>query len=119
MRGLISDNQGNLWIRLEGPRMLLYRDGAFEDPYTRLDLQDITFTAETSDYDQRIILSGLGDRTVRYGNGRLETILNATDAPGNVISIAATRDGSIWLATQDDELFQSSERPGFQGRSGA
>ena len=106
VRGLIGDNQGNLWIRLEGPRMLLYRDGVFEDPYTRLDLQDITFTAETSDYDQRIILSGLGDRTFRYGNGRLETILNGADAPGNVISIAATRDGSIWLATQDEELFQ-------------
>src|SRR5580658_4032985 len=45
VRGLISDAEGNLWIRLEGPRMLLYRDGSFKDPYTRFDLQDISFTA--------------------------------------------------------------------------
>jgi len=50
VRGLVTDASGNLWIRLEGPRMLLYHDGKFEDPYARYDLQDITFTATVSDY---------------------------------------------------------------------
>jgi hypothetical protein len=48
VRGLVTDASGNLWIRLEGPRMLLYHDGKFEDTYTRFDLQDITFTATAS-----------------------------------------------------------------------
>src|ERR1700683_246075 len=45
VRGLVTDASGNLWIRLEGPRMLLYHDGKFEDPNARIDLQDIIFTA--------------------------------------------------------------------------
>jgi ligand-binding sensor domain-containing protein len=109
VRGLVTDASGNLWIRLEGPRMLLYRDGRFEDPYARFDLQDITFTAAVSDYEGRVILSGLGERTFRYQNGRLETIVNSEQNPGNVISLAATRDQSIWLGTQDNGLFRLSQ----------
>ncbi|HTF72321.1 MAG TPA: two-component regulator propeller domain-containing protein, partial [Edaphobacter sp.] len=106
MRGLVIDASGNLWIRLEGPRMLLYHDGKFEDPYARFDLQYITFTATVSDDEGRVILSGLGDRTFRYEDGRLETIVSAEQNPGNVISLAATLDQSIWLGTQDSGLFR-------------
>ncbi len=109
VRGLVTDASGNLWIRLEGPRMLLYHDGKFEDPYALFDLQDITFTAAVSDYEGRVILSGLGDRTFRYQNGRLETIVSAEQNPGNVISLAATRDQSIWFGTQDNGLFRLSQ----------
>lgn len=109
VRGIVTDVSGNLWIRLEGPRMLLYHDGKFEDPNARIDLQDIIFTAAVSDYEGRIILSGLGDRTFRYENGRLKTIVSAEQNPGNIISLAATRDRSIWLGTQDNGLFRLSE----------
>src|SRR5580698_4974711 len=95
VRGLVTDASGNLWIRLEGPRMLIYHAGKFEDPYARFDLQDITFTATVSDYKNRVILSGLGDRTFRFEDGRLETIISAEQNPGVVISLAATRDQSI------------------------
>jgi ligand-binding sensor domain-containing protein/signal transduction histidine kinase len=109
VRGLVTDASGNLWIRLEGPRMLVYHDGKFEDPYAQYDLQDITFTATVSDYEGRVILSGLGERTFRYENGRLETIISAEQNLGNVISLAATRDQSIWLGTQDNGLFRLSQ----------
>jgi ligand-binding sensor domain-containing protein len=109
VRGLVTDASGNLWIRLEGPRMLLYHDGKFEDPYARFDLQGIIFTATVSDYEGRIILSGLGDRTFRYEDGRLETIVGAEQNPGTVISLAATRDQSTWLGTQDSGLFRLSQ----------
>jgi ligand-binding sensor domain-containing protein len=109
VRGLVTDASGNLWIRLEGPSMLIYHDGKFEDPYARFDLQDITLTATVSDYEGRIILSGLGDRTFRYEDGRLETIVSAEQNPGIVISLAATRDQSIWLGTQDNGLFRLSQ----------
>jgi ligand-binding sensor domain-containing protein len=109
VRDLVTDASGNLWIRLEGPRMLLYHDGKFEDPYARFDLQDIVFTATVSDYKDRVILSGLGERTLRYEDGRLETIISAEQNPGIVISLAATRDQSIWLGTQDNGLFRLSQ----------
>src|SRR5277367_3770890 len=109
VRGLVTDARGNLWIRLEGPRMLLYHDGKFEDAYARFDLQDITFTVTLSDYKGRVILSGLGDRTFRYEDGRLETIVSTEQNPGIVISLAATRDQSIWLGTQENGLFRLSQ----------
>jgi ligand-binding sensor domain-containing protein len=92
VRGLVTDASGNLWIRLEGPRMLLYHDGKFEDPYARFDLQDITFTATVSDDKGRVILSGLGDRTFRYEDGRLETIVSADQNADT---------GGLWIGTDN------------------
>jgi ligand-binding sensor domain-containing protein/signal transduction histidine kinase len=106
VRGLVSDVAGNLWIRLEGPRILFYRDGKFEDSYPSLDLEGITFTATATDYDGRVFLSGLGDKTLRYKDGHLDTIVSADENPGTVISLAATRDESVWLGTQDAGIFR-------------
>jgi ligand-binding sensor domain-containing protein/signal transduction histidine kinase len=109
VRGLVTDASGNLWIRLEGPRMLLYHNGRFEDPYSRFDLQNIIFTAIVSDYEGRVILSGLGDQALRFEDGRLKTIVTAEEIPGNVISLAAPRDQSIWFGTQYNGLFRLSQ----------
>jgi ligand-binding sensor domain-containing protein/signal transduction histidine kinase len=109
VRGLVSDSRGNLWIRLEGPRIIFYHDGQFEDSYSSLDLQGITFTATATDYDGGVFLSGLGDKTLRYKGGRLEAIVSAEENPGTVISMAATQDESVWLGTQDNGLFRVRE----------
>lgn len=100
VRGLISDAEGNLWIRPEGPYMLLYRDGKFEDVDARFELQDMIFTAMSLDNGGGVFLSGLGDRTLRYHDGRFETVVNADENPGTVISLAMTRDQRVWLGTQ-------------------
>jgi len=107
VRGFASDASGNLWIRLDGPRLLLYHDGKFENADARYDLQGLIVTAFTYDDQHRIILTGLGDRTLRYEHGRFETILNPEDNPGIVISLAVTRDESIWLGTRDQGLFRA------------
>ena len=109
VRGLVSDSEGNLWIRLEGPHMLLYRNGRFEDAYARFDLQDITFTAMANDNQGGVLLAGLGDRTLRYRNGRFQTVVSADQNPGTVISLAETRDGRVWLGTRDDGLFRVTD----------
>lgn len=109
VRGLNSDSEGNLWIRLEGPYMLLYRDGKFEDVDARFDLQDMIFTAMSLDNGGGVLLSGLGDRTLRYQDGRFETVVNADENPGTVISLAMTRDQRVWLGTQDNGLFRVSD----------
>jgi len=89
--------------------MLLYRDRRFEDVYARFDLQDITFTAAALDDVGEVILAGLGDRAFRYNHGKLETILNADQTPGTVISMAVTRDHRIWLGTRDNGLFRLND----------
>ena len=109
VRGLISDGEGNLWIRLEGPYMLRYRDGKFEDLDARFDLQDMIFTAMSLDNGSGVLLSGLGNRALRYQDGRFETVVSAVDNPGIVISLAMTRDQRVWLGTQDNGLFRESD----------
>jgi ligand-binding sensor domain-containing protein/signal transduction histidine kinase len=106
VRGLICDADGDLWVRLEGPRMLLYRDGEFEDPFRRFDLQDVIVTAMASDYRYRVLFAGLGDRALRYDHEQFETVLTADENPGTVISLAGTSDNSIWLGTRENGLFR-------------
>jgi signal transduction histidine kinase/ligand-binding sensor domain-containing protein len=106
VRDLVCERNGDMWIRLDGPRIALYRNGKFEDPSTRLDLQDITFTAISADDDGGVLLSGLGDKILRHQHGRLDTMLPAEQSPGTVISMAATPDQSVWLGTEDNGLFR-------------
>lgn len=109
VRGLISDAEGNLWIRLEGPHMLLYRNGKFEDVYARFDLQDLTFTAIAHDNEGGVLFAGLGDRTLRYRNGQFQTVVGADENPGTVISLAETRDGRVWLGTRENGIFRVTD----------
>jgi signal transduction histidine kinase/ligand-binding sensor domain-containing protein len=105
VRGLVPDGEGNLWIRLDGPRLLLYRQGRFEDAFARLGLDVNTITAMSADGEGGVILTGIGNHTIRYHGGKIETIGNSNDAPGTVLSMAMTRDGRTWLGTRDDGLF--------------
>ncbi len=79
VRGLISDTDGNLWIFLEGARILLYHDGKFEDIYTRFDLQGMAVTASALDYQYRILFAGQGTRTLRYDHKQFETVVDAKE----------------------------------------
>ena len=105
VRGLVPDGEGNLWIRLDGPRLLLYRQGRFEDAFARLGLDVNTITAMSADGEGGVILTGIGNHTIRYHSGKIETIGNSNDAPGTVLSMAMTRDGRTWLGTRDDGLY--------------
>ena len=74
VRGLVSDAEGYLWIRLDGSRLLRYRDGRFDDASVQFDLADIRFTAMSPDNAGGVLLSGLGSRTLHYHEGKIETI---------------------------------------------
>ena len=45
VRGLVGDTEGNLWIRPDGPRLIRYRNGVFEDAIARFGLNEAAFTA--------------------------------------------------------------------------
>ena len=40
VRGLVEDNDGNLWIRLTGPHLIRYREGRFENAVSRFQLHE-------------------------------------------------------------------------------
>jgi signal transduction histidine kinase/ligand-binding sensor domain-containing protein len=106
VRDLVSDVEGNMWILLDGPHLLRYREGRFEDAYARFGMQDVAFTAMSLDNIGGLLLSGLGHPTLRYRDGKFQTIAHVEEIPGTVISIAETRDGRVWMGTRDDGLFR-------------
>ncbi|HEX4320014.1 MAG TPA: two-component regulator propeller domain-containing protein [Acidobacteriaceae bacterium] len=109
VRGLVPDEEGNLWIRVDGPRLLRYHEGHFQNMFAEDDLGLRAVTAMSLDKQGHLLLSGIGNHTFRYRNGKFETVANATEAPGTVLSIAETRDHRVWMGTRDDGLFRSSD----------
>ena len=45
VRGLELDSDGAMWILVDGPHLLRYRKGQFEDAYARFGLKQHAFTA--------------------------------------------------------------------------
>jgi signal transduction histidine kinase/ligand-binding sensor domain-containing protein len=106
VRGLAADSDGNLWIRLDGPHLLRYRDGKFEDAMVRFGLQEIAFTAMSLDSQGKLLLWGPQRRLLRFREGAFSRYEIAEDVPGIVISTAEESDGKLWLGTRDIGLFQ-------------
>jgi signal transduction histidine kinase/ligand-binding sensor domain-containing protein len=106
VRGLITDVEGNTWIRLDGPRLLLYRNGKFEDAIVHFGRHDIAFTAMSLDNEGELLLWGPESRLLRFRNGEFRSYVISPDIPGIVISTTETRDRKIWMGTREIGLFQ-------------
>jgi len=98
---LAVDAQGALWIRLENRELVRYHGGAF-DPV----LNSSGYTAMSQGANHDVILER-PFRFVHIRNGSLD----AVDSPAAgllVISVAQTRDGTIWTGTRDTGLYGST-----------
>lgn len=104
VRDLESDNNGDMWIRLEGAHTMLYRKGQFEDAFQHFHIPEVTITAMSTDERGHVLLADFGHVALRSEDNTLRAIANAQDAPGTVISLAETRDGRIWMGTRDNGL---------------
>ena len=109
VRALVSDAQGTLWILLEGPYLLLYRNGHFSNAFSTMNIRETTVTAMSIDQKKNVLMSGFGNLFGRSQDGGYETIANADLVPGTVTSLAETMDGRIWMGTRDDGLFMSAQ----------
>jgi ligand-binding sensor domain-containing protein/signal transduction histidine kinase len=106
VRGLIADSEGNLWIRLDGPRLLRYRAGNFEDAMARFDLQEYTFTSMSLDQRGELLLWGPQNKLMRFQHGEFTRSGVAQDIRNMVISAAETHDQKIWMGTRGAGLYQ-------------
>ena len=107
VRGLVTDVEQNLWIRVDGPHLFRYRDGKFEDAVVRYGLREAAFTAMSLDGEGYPLLWGLENRALRYREGKFERIETSKDIDGIAISFAETRDRRIWIGTRDIGLFRT------------
>ena len=92
VRELVSDGEGNLWILLDGPHLLRYREGRFEDAYARFGMQDLAFTAMALDTKG----GSLRQDSASINRYRDESSRRLpSEETGTRISIAETRDGRV------------------------
>lgn len=107
--GLAVDAEGSLWVRVQGQKLLRYRDGTFQDVLPKLDLAEADVTAMCVGKNGEILLSGLANGTVRYSKGRFVTLASATELPKLIISLAETADGKVWMGSKDAGLYYLSD----------
>jgi ligand-binding sensor domain-containing protein/signal transduction histidine kinase len=107
VRGLETDAEGGMWIVLDGPHLLRYREGRFEDAYARFGLKEHAFTAISKDSEGGLLLAGLSSRIFRYYNGKLETIATASELNATANALTATRDGRIWVGSRNFGLLDA------------
>jgi ligand-binding sensor domain-containing protein/signal transduction histidine kinase len=99
--GLAVDGNGDLWVRLQGPKLLRYHDGKFQNMLSELKTPETEVTAMCAGKDGDIVFSGLLNGTMRYSKGKLITLASIAELPKLVISLVETSDGRVWLGTKD------------------
>ncbi len=107
VRALINDANGTLWIQSEGLGLVLYHNGHFEEATSSLQLQESTVIALARNQTGDLLFSGPDNMVLQHHNYALQTLIDADRIPGTIISLAQTRDGSLWMGTQDDGLYRS------------
>jgi signal transduction histidine kinase/ligand-binding sensor domain-containing protein len=108
--GLMTDGEGNLWIRLQGATLLRYHDGKFEELTNNFKLPEIAVTQMCRAADGRAIFATILNGIVAYDHGKFSTVTAASHLPNFlVISMAPKPGGGFWLGTRDLGLFNISE----------
>ena len=103
--GLAVDGNGDLWVRLQGPLLLRYHNGRFQNMLSDLKTPETEVTAMCARKDGDIVFSGLLNGTMRYSKGKLIPLASVAELPKLVISLVETSDGKVWLGTKDAGLY--------------
>src|SRR5215469_1143029 len=102
--GLATDDNGDLWIRIEGPNVFRYQNGMLKEVLPNDGVVEEGVTAMSQGNDGAILLSTIRHGTFRYSRGKLESLAKAIPH-SLIISIAQTADGKVWLGTRDHGVF--------------
>jgi signal transduction histidine kinase/ligand-binding sensor domain-containing protein len=104
--GLLADREGNLWIRPQGPTLVRYRDGTFQEFRVIPEQSDYSVTAMGRGSAGELLLS-YRNAVAKYSAGKVLPLLSGKEVP-LVISVAQTADGHLWLGTRDAGLLSES-----------
>ena len=104
---LMTDAEGNLWIRPQSRNLLRYHDGIFQDVMSDLDSAPHSgVTAMCRGTKGEALFAVRGNGTFIYRGGRFEKLPSLAGLSKLiVISMAQTSDGTIWIGTRDSGLF--------------
>jgi PAS domain S-box-containing protein len=105
--GLITDAEGDLWVRMQTAGILRYNRGKFENLASGPKPTVTQVTAIARENGAGMLLSDLISGTLRLRRGKLDLVAPATILPGSSVTmaIAETNGGKIWLGTLGAGLF--------------
>jgi len=106
VRGLELDSDGAMWILVDGPHLLRYRKGRFEDAYARFGLRQHAFTAIALDSDGNVLLAGLNSRIFRFRDGKFDVEADASTICATINALAGTRDQRLWIGSRNFGLIR-------------
>ena len=115
--GLAVDSEGVLWVRLESPFLMRYRDGKFEQAYP-LEVPP-PFSPERERGATAIVRGVRGDILIapgplRHHAGKFTPLVSSGAVGGLAISMAETADGAVWLGMRDIGMFCVRDGRAFQ-----
>ncbi|MGJ5814568.1 sensor histidine kinase [Paludibaculum fermentans] len=109
--GLVVDSEGALWVRMQSPYLMRYRDGRFEQMYPEKVPPEFTFAREEGAAalargvrGEALIATPGGP--LRKVGGQFTPVVSAGTANGNPMSMAETTDGAVWVGMRDTGLFR-------------
>ena len=110
--GLVTDANGNLWIRVQGSDVLRETNGKFEVITYGARPLSSQVTALSKDRNGAVLVSDVIEGTFRFVGEKAQNVATPNTLPGSspVISIAETSDGTIWLGTLGAGLFLMADR---------
>lgn len=104
--GLAVDAAGNLWIRLQGPNLVLRaRDGTLQLVTPILQQAETDVTAMCTGTTGEILVSGLTNGVFRNSSGKFVPVVARAELPRLIISMAETADGKVWLGSREQGLY--------------
>lgn len=104
---LLTDGEGNLWVRAQSRNLFRYQNGKFYDAVREVDPQNsgITAMCPGSDGSTLFYVRTAGIRS--YSNGKFSPVIASSNAL--IISLAQTADRSLWMGSRDAGLYYSNE----------
>lgn len=99
---LLTDADGNLWIRPQTRSLLRFRDGVLQDVTPELDAGHSGVTAMCRGAGGEVLFAVRGEGVFAYAGGRFTKLFSTAGRPNwLVIAMTATGDGNIWMGTRD------------------
>ena len=104
--GLALDANGSLWIRLQGPTLIVRdRSGEFRSVTSDSSQVESDITAMCTNKNGELLIIGLTKGIFRDKNGKFVTSATSDELPTHVISMIELADGVDWLGTREQGLY--------------
>src|SRR5580704_2884074 len=104
--GLALDANGSLWIRLQGPTLIVRdRSGAFRSVTPDSSQAESDITAMCMGKNGELLITGLTKGVFRDRNGKFAISATRDELPRHVISMIELADGVDWLGTREQGLY--------------